>query len=215
MNAADLADNQIVVELLLVLGIAAILAQYLGPIISSMIEAVKPTGLLPQNWAGVYAIVFSAILGMTMGFFAMLSNDAGDNAWRFVLYGLVAGAIGPGAGAVREAQTRSGIEDAKFKMRYPVEDVLESQAYEDVPDHATVSATNQESNQASSSDDEDYSEQGALNNLQIFRARAFKRDVAGVEKSLGQASAKQPEPSIVQDPDAGPVAYPRKPALVV
>lgn len=110
----DVSNNPILLELALVLGIATALHVALGPIVARMVEALKPSGLVRDCQAGVAAILIGAAIGGLMGFLAYANPEAsGHNDWRFIAYGVIAGVLGPGSGAVTSAQVRTGIETSK------------------------------------------------------------------------------------------------------
>ena len=113
------SDNPILLELAAVLAIATALHVALGPIVARIVEALKPSGIVPDNFAGLFAILLSGTIGGVMGLLAYLSpQSTNDGDWRYIAYGIVAGILGPGSGAVTSAQVREGIRSAKDDRDY-------------------------------------------------------------------------------------------------
>lgn len=100
LNAGDFQT-----QLALIVAVVAVLHLLGGPLVSNLIEGIKPTGIIPTGYAGVFAIGLMALIGTVAGALAM----HGDQSWRYPVVGFLAGIFGPGLGAVSSYHAQTGV----------------------------------------------------------------------------------------------------------
>lgn len=96
----------------LVLAAALALQTALGPVVATIVEAIKATGALPRGWSGVASLGSGVVLGATIGVIAW--NRSGDG-W-FLLIGAFAGLL-IGAGGVSAHQNQVGAAQLRRERR--------------------------------------------------------------------------------------------------